>query len=63
MLKELAKASGHCYCIKELEVKVSEKASEKSLPESALRTRDRTVAHGLLGGGDKGTLKTIIFMI
>ena len=55
VLKELARAYGHCCWIKELKVNVSEKASQILLAESALRTHDRTVAQGLPVGGDKGT--------
>ena len=58
-MKELARASGHCCYIKELEVKVFEKVSKILLAESALRTCGRTVEKGLPAGGDWGSLKTM----
>lgn len=39
-MKELAKASKHCCCMKELKVKLLYKASHNLLAESALSTRD-----------------------
>lgn len=50
--------------MKELKVKLLQKASQNLLLESALRTCDRKpVAQGLPAGGKKGTLKVICFVI
>ncbi len=48
LLKELAKASGHCYCMGH-EVKILEKASQNLLVELAVKTRqdsDTKLMHG-----------------